>query len=108
MTNGWWYNEQWPDGKVHVWPTPDHSDNWLEIWEAKTIDDMDSAGDNFALPSRWYLAVAMNLGLLLTTKYGVSDATYQKIARAADKSLFMAETSESERFLQFTPDDRGR
>lgn len=108
QTNSWWYNEQWPDAKLHVWPTPDNGDNWLEIWEAKTIDDMDSASDNFALPSRWYLSVAMNLALLLCTKYGVSDATYQKIAGVASSTLFMAETSESERFLQFTPDDRGR
>lgn len=106
QTNSWWYNEQWPNASLHVWPTPNDGTQWLELWEQTTIDDMDGATDNFALPSRWYLAVTLNLAKLLCIKYGAPDVTYQKIKAEAGEALFMAETSEDEAFIQFTPDDR--
>ena len=106
--NSMWYNEQWPIGKIHVWPEATGDGDYIEMWVQTTIDDMDASSNNFTLPSKWYLAVAMNLALLLTTKYGVSDKTYTRVEKAATKALFFAETSESEDYLQFTPDDRGR
>ena len=108
QVNSLWYNEQWPTAKLHVWPEPTGHGDILELWVQTTIDDMDATADNFALPSKWYLAVALQLALLLTSKYGVSDKTYTRVMRAAEKALFEAENSESEEWLQFTPDDRGR
>lgn len=106
--NSFWYNQDWPDASLHVWPTPDDGNDWLEVWHKFSIDDMDAASDNFALPNRWYLAVALQLALHLTPKYGASDRTYGKIERLAQNALFLAETAENEDWLQFTPDDRGR
>ena len=108
QVNSLWYDEQWPTGLLHVWPEPTGHGRYLTLWVQTTIDDMDAAGDNFALPSKWYLAIAFQLALWLTPKYGVSDAKFKRIQLLAAEALFLAETGESEDYLRFTPDDRGR
>lgn len=106
--NSIWYNEQWPTAKLHVWPEPPGGAQVLELWCQTTIDDMDAATNNFALPSKWYLAVAFQLAFWLAPKYGVSDKTFTRIRNMASMALDDAESGESEDWLQFTPDDRGR
>ena len=103
--NSVWYDPQWPTATLHVWPEPEAGE-FLEIWGQFTIDDMDSASDNFALPSRWYMAVATNLAYWLMGKYGASADTRATIKEHAGRSLQEAEEGESEDYLMLSPDNR--
>jgi hypothetical protein len=108
-----WFNEagitdDWNAATLHVWPEPSNIGEYLEIWGQYTIDDMDDAGDNFNLPSRWYQAVAYNLAKHLAGKYGVSAGKKQYIAALAQESLDDAEMAESDTQFQFMPDNRWR
>jgi hypothetical protein len=103
-----YYDPQWPTAQLYVWPEPSTPGEFLEIWATFQIDDMDSASDNFSLPSRWYWAVAINLARHLVGKYGVSDAKKKWIMQESDKALMECEMHETEDYLQFMPDNRGR
>ena len=103
-----WYDPQWPTATLHVYPEPKGNGEFLECYGQFTIDDMDSASDNFALPSRWYLAVAFNLAFWLTSKYGVSSETRNDIKEKALNSLMDAEFAEAEDYLKFAPNPEGR
>lgn len=108
-----WYNEagvteDWSAGTIHVWPEPTNIGEVLECWGQFQIDDMDSAGDNFSLPSKWYLAVAFNLAKWLAGKYAVSPQKKGYIAALAQEALDDAEMGESEDQFQFLPDNRWR
>jgi hypothetical protein len=100
--------DDWNAATLHVWPEPSNIGEYLEIWGQYTIDDMDDAGDNFNLPSRWYQAVAYNLAKHLAGKYGVSAGKKQYIAALAQESLDDAEMAESDTQFQFMPDNRWR
>lgn len=102
------YDAQWPTGKLYVWPESANGGEFLEIWGQFQIDDMDSDTDNFALPSRWYYAVTMNLAKCLLTKYGTSADTRAFIKEEAKTSLLDAEFGETEDYVQFIPDNRRR
>ena len=67
---------------------------------------MDQASDNFALPSRWYWAVAINLAKYLVGKYGVSDAKKKWIQAAAAEALLECEMHETDDYIMFQPDYR--
>ncbi len=103
-----YYDPQWPTADLWVWPEPSTPGEFLEIWATFQIDDMDAGSDNFALPSRWYWAVAINLAKYLVGKYGVSDAKKKWIQGAAAEALLEAEMHETEDYLMFSPDFRGR
>ena len=100
-----WYDPQWPTAELHVWPEP-QAGEFLELWAQFTIDDMDSASDNFALPSRWYLAVATNLAYWLMGKYGASADTRATIKEQARRTLQEAEEGDQEDYIKIEPDTR--
>ncbi len=100
-----WYDPQWPTAELHVWPEP-QAGEFLELWAQFTIDDMDSASDNFALPSRWYMAVATNLAYWLMGKYGASADTRATIKEHAARSLREAEEGDQEDYIKLEPDTR--
>lgn len=100
-----WYEEDWPDAVLHVWPEP-KAGEFLELWGQFQIDDMDAETDNFYLPSNWYLAVVFNLAYWLTSKYGVSDKTRTDIKEKAGKSLQDAMDHEAEDYVRFMPSNR--
>jgi len=103
-----YYDPQWPTAQLYVWPEPSAIGEFLEIWGQFTIDDMDEASNNFALPSHWYYAVTMNLAKALLSKFGCSAETRKHIKEEAQNSLLEAEMGETEDYLQFQPDLRGR
>jgi hypothetical protein len=101
-----WYDPQWPTAELHVWPEPDAAGDFLEVWGQFTIDDMDAATDDFALPSRWYLAVSTNLAYWLMGDYGASADTRATIREQASIALREAEEGETEDYIQISPDRR--
>jgi hypothetical protein len=108
-----WFNEagvtdDWNAATLHVWPEPSNLGEYLEIWGQYTIDDLDAAGDNFNLPSRWYGAVAFNLAKWLASKYGVSPQKKGWIAQMAAETLFEAEAGEGDDYFHLQPDNRWR
>ena len=113
-TTAVWWNEagdtdDWQAGKLHVWPEPQGATGeYLELWGQFQIDDMDSASDNFALPSRWYWAVALNLAVALSSKYGVSSEKKRWLLGLAREALYEAESGETEDYIHFQPDNRWR
>lgn len=106
--NACWYEETWPGAVLHVWPTPNVSTQFLEIWGQFSIDDMDSASDNFLLPTNWYLAVAFGLAKWLIPKYGTSEKRAKEIKALAEEAYDMAASHETGDYIQLDPRRRRR
>lgn len=99
-----YYDKTWPNAILRVWPEPDTGGDYLVLWCERTIEDVDAASDTFDLPQEWTLALASNLAMWLSTKFGVSDRTFNRVAGLARMALADAEAGDSEEYMKFEPD----
>lgn len=103
--NQMYYDKTWPNAVARVWPAPDVGGGYLVLWCERPIEDVDSASDNFDLPQEWSLAIASNLAMWLTTKFGVSDRTFGRVAALARECKMEAESGDSEEYMKFEMDN---
>lgn len=103
-----YYDKTWPNAVLRVWPEPDRGGDYLVLWCQRPLEDVDSANDNFDLPQEWTLAIAANLALWLTTKFGVSDRTFGRIAALARECKMEAESGDTEDYIKLEMDPYGR
>lgn len=81
-----WYDPRTTDGTLYVWPTADTVKDYLILTARMPIEDFDASGNNPDYPQEWYLAIAWNLAVLISPKFG------SKLpARVAQKARAMLE-----------------
>ena len=96
----------WKTAELFVWTQTDDETDYLHLWVQRQIEDMDDDADDFDLPNEWYLAIAYNLALYLSPKFGVSDKTFNRIAGIAQQVLIDAESDDTEDGMYYSQDDR--
>jgi len=109
IINQFYYDPQVSAGKLFVWPTTDDEKNYIVMFVQRTLDDLDAGTDNPDFPQEWYLPLALNLAVLLATKYGLPAAEYREIASQAHAYYEMARAFDEEFYtsIYLTPDQRG-
>lgn len=89
---------------IHVWPEPDKVDMYVTLWVQRTLDDLDAASDDVDYPQEWYLAIALNLAILLSTKYGISSTEFRKLQWNAMAAKEEAESWDTENGFSIEPE----
>lgn len=108
-------NQIWPDYQLSstilsVWPVADSVDKVLVLQAWRTIEDFDAAANDPDFPQQWYLALALNLAVLLAPKYGypTRSGEMNNLKGLAVEAMFDAESEEVEESIRFEPDFRWR
>lgn len=70
---------------IKAYPTPSDSRYRLVYTGEYSIEDVTSANDDFDFPQEWYLAVQLNLAVLLTPSYGSGTVEFKKLKILADE-----------------------
>ena len=90
----YYYEPTLNNGTLYVWLVPDAtavSDFTMEVVTSATIEDMDSATDDFDCPSEWLEAIAFGLAYRLSFKYPLEKLGEQDRLKAlADDALELA------------------
>ena len=109
IVNQFYYDPQVSAGQLFVWPTTDDEKNYIVMFVQRTLDDLDAGTDNPDFPQEWYLPLALNLAVLLATKFGVPATEYREIASQAQGYYEMARGFDEELYtsVYLTPDQRG-
>jgi len=90
----YYYDPTLNNGTLHVWLVPDAvavSTYTKEIITSATMEDMDSATDDFDCPSEWYEAITHGLAYRMSFRYPLEKLGEQdRIKVLADESLELA------------------
>lgn len=73
IPTSYFFNTNLNNSSIYLWPVCDDMTVQIKFRYAKQIADFDSATDTPDFPQEWYLALVMNLALLLARSYGRSD-----------------------------------
>lgn len=104
--NAIYYDPQIGTGKAFVWPETDSVRSRLTLWVQRTIEDIDTvASDEVDFPQEWFLALALNLALLLSPKYGLTRAEKQELGEMAMYYKDLAEGYDREDYTLIYPGD---
>ena len=103
-----YFDPQRTTSKINVWPEPSDVTNVLVLWVVRTLDDLDAASDEVDYPQEWYWAIATNLAVMISPKYGVPDQTFKKLRTLAMESLMDAESFDTEDEFKIEPEYIGR
>lgn len=95
-------------GTLYIWPTANSTiatNDTLEFTYYSAIEDMDTASDDFDLPSEWTETVAYNLAVRIAPKFQVPPEKLIMVSAMAN-SLYMQLTSwdEEDTSVMFGPD----
>ena len=108
-------NQVWPDYQrtstiLSVWPVADSVEKVLVLQSWRTIHDFDAASDDADFPQQWYLALSLNLAVLLAPKYGypTRSGEMNNLRSSAQEAMLDAEAEELEESIRFVPDFRWR
>jgi hypothetical protein len=93
-------------GVLSVWPQTSNVTDYLTLYVQRSIEDFDAATDDSDFPQEWFQALATNLALRLSSKYGVSGATYTQVKENAILSLWEVESDDTEEGIEIQPDGR--
>jgi hypothetical protein len=99
----YYYEPKRTTGSLTVWPVPSTADDYLVLWVRRTLEDVDASTDEVDYPQEWFMAIALNLALLLAPKYGIASGDFQKIALLARDYKDMAESGDTEQSVSFQP-----
>lgn len=100
------YDPQVAAPMLHVWPTPNDVDHYLVAWTVRTIEDFDAASDDADYPQEWYMAIALNLAVALSNKYGISSSKFNRLSVLAETFKGLAEATDRTEYIQFYPETR--
>lgn len=101
-----YYDPQVVAPVLYTWPETSSVRDRLTLWVQRSLDDLDNAAgtDDVDYPQEWFLALALNLALLLSTKYGLSKVESEKIAGLANYYKELAEGWDRESDVEIIPD----
>lgn len=103
-----WYDPQWKQANLTVWPEPDIGSDYLLLTVERTVEDLDAATDDFDLPHEWYLAIQFNLAFWCSDMYGVSDKIRNSLREKAAMAFDLAAAGDTEDHWYLQPDNWGR
>jgi hypothetical protein len=103
-----YYTPQLNSGRLYIWPTPDNSDDMLEISYVRTIEDLDSSADNPDLPQEWLDPITYNLAVRIAPAFGISVSKVSpEILQIAQQGLAELEAWDFEEgSIKITPNRR--
>lgn len=107
-----YYTPQLSTGVMYVWPVPTSTEvtnsDSLIITYMQSIEDMDSASDDFDFPVEWLEALTYNLAVRIAPAYGkVLSRTAPEILMIAQSSLQDMQAWDSEEgSVRITPNNR--
>ena len=79
QVNTIYFDPQRVTSYIYVWPEPDRVDSFVTLWVQRTLDDLDAATDDVDYPQEWFMAIAFNLALLLSPKYGITGSPFRQL-----------------------------
>lgn len=93
-----------PSGmKLSVWPVPANTDYDLKLWIQYPYRDVDSGSEDLWCTQEWYLPFSYGLALILSGKYGISEAEKKNIFQMAETFKFEAETFQTDGSVLLQP-----
>jgi len=99
-----YYDPQFGNGILHVWPVPEDSNKWLSFPYKKPIMEFDALGDIADFPVDWYWYLVWALCYAVCPKFGVA----VDVRRDFKDRMLMAEDGlydiEGDTGLQVVPD----
>ena len=100
-----YYDPQVGTGICYVWPQSSSVRDRLTLWVQRTLHDIDTVGtDEVDFPQEWFLALSLNLALLLEPKYGLPTREKNRIAELATYYKDLAEGYDREDSIEIIPD----
>lgn len=109
VPNQLYYDPQIETGKLFIWPRSNNAADYLTLFVQRTLEDVDTATDNFDLPQEWYMPLAYNLAMHLAPKYGIPSSDYSVVERQAVALYERAKGFDEELYtsVYFEPNARG-
>lgn len=109
VINQIYYDPQVGTGKMFVWPVSNNACDYLTLFVQRSLEDVDSASDNFDMPQEWYMPLAYNLAMHLAPKYGIPQNDYYVVERQATALYERAQGFDEELYTSvfFEPNHRG-
>ncbi len=68
----YYYSPQLNNGILYIWPTPDNSDDSLNITYLRSIQDFDANTDTPDFPQEWLEALTYNLVVRIAPAFGIT------------------------------------
>lgn len=99
-----YFDPQRTTSYLYVWPEPDRVDYFITLWVQRTLHDLDVATNDVDYPQEWFMAIAMNLALMLCPKYGITGTHFRQINLLATYYKELAETYDTEDGFQIEPE----
>lgn len=81
------YNPRLTSGNMYIWPRPNDCSCRIEFTYERVLEDLDSASDDFDLPSEWTLPILFNLATLLGPAFGKDQKVITTIGPMASSML---------------------
>lgn len=91
-----YYDPDYGDGVLYVWPTPDSSDDDLRLTYKSYIEDFDTTANDAHFPSEWLEALVYNLAVRLAPRYEVAGQELLELKAQAAQYLMDAEDADME------------
>lgn len=93
------------NASLYVWPESSSVRDRITLWVQRTIEDIDATTEDVDYPQEWFLALALNLAVLLAPKYGLSRADINALGAMAIYYKDVAEGYDREDELSIIPGD---
>jgi hypothetical protein len=90
---------------LYVWPEPDRVDYFLTLWVQRTLHDLDGATNDVDYPQEWFMAIALNLAVALSPKYGITGSSFRQLQYLAEYYKELAESYDTESGFNIEPCD---
>jgi hypothetical protein len=101
----YYFEPQRTQGVLTLWPVMSSVDDYIVLWVRRTLEDVDASTDEVDYPQEWFMAIALNLAVLLAPKYGIPSGDFQKILLLARMYKDMAESGDTETSFRIQPSE---
>lgn len=85
-----YYEREYAQGTLYLDVVPDDTTDVIDLIYLRPLYDMDAIGNDVDFPQHWYMALYLNLAILLAPRYGKE--AYQTTQKMAVGALAMAQT----------------
>lgn len=90
------YDPLLTDGKAYIYPRIQDGETLIKIVFQRPFEDFDAAGDTPDFPQEWYLALMLNLSVLLAPAGGLPVTDRKLLIQEATMALEMAKSGDTE------------
>lgn len=99
------YDPQLVNGVLKVWPTPDSSNDVLQFWYERVLEDFDASTDTPDFAIEWGEALILGLASKMAPSSGMGLADRQDLERRAGQAMAIAEGYDRENASVFFQPD---